>query len=208
MYSAFHLAASCGALALLPENASRSFRLEALAHVAGTLATEFDAPITTEQLQKLFREPPLNTRIGDAEDPFPNLFVEEVPFFGGSYRIFPRPTSGTSFSFQRLTACIFHASEWPKEFASQIYDLIKGFLVISELLAGRSDLKRGTPGDTKERDEVYFPAPERLDILRRAVTLSSDELQSCFHSVGIDAESISDLVVNAGDFTVAGSRSI
>jgi hypothetical protein len=198
-----HLAASCGALALLPENASRIFRLEALAHVAGTLTIKSDALITTEQLQKLLRQPPLSTPIGDAEDPFPNLFVEEVPFFGGPYRIFPGPVTGTSFAFQRLTACIFHASQSPKEFPSQIYNLIKGFLVISELLAGRSDLKRGAPGDAKERGEVYFPPAERLDILQRAVTFSSGKLESCFHNAGIDAQSICDLVVNAGDFTVA-----
>jgi hypothetical protein len=197
------MAASCGALALLPENASRIFRVEALAHVAGTLRTKSDALITAEQLQELFRQPPLSTPIGDAEDPFPNLFIEEVPFFGGSYRTFPGPTAGTSFSFQRLTACIFHASQWPKEFASQTYDLIKGFLVVSELLAERSHLKRGTPGDAKERGEIYFPTTERFDILRKAVTFSSDELESSFYGVGIDAQSISDLVVNAGDFTVA-----
>jgi hypothetical protein len=202
-FDSFHLAASCGALALLPENASRIFRVEALAHVAGTLTTSSDALITPQQLQGLFHQPPLSTPIGNAEDPFPNLFVEEVPFFGGSYRIFPGPTTGTSFSFQRLTACIFQASEWPKEFASQIYDLVKGSLFISDLLAERSDLKRGARGDATERGEIYFPADEKFDILRGAVTFSSDELESCFHRAGIDAQSTSDLVVNAGDFTVA-----
>jgi hypothetical protein len=152
------LAASCGALALLPENASRVFRLEALAHVAGTLRTTSEVLITAEQLQKLFRQPPLSVPIGDAEDPFPNLFIEEVPFFGGSYRIFPGPTAGTRFSFQRLTACIFHdRSHWPKEFASQMYDLIRGGLVISELLARRSGLSRGTPGDAEREGQRLLP---------------------------------------------------
>jgi hypothetical protein len=188
----------------LPENDRRIFRLEALAHVAGTLRTNSKALITTEQLQQLFRQPPLSTPIGDAEDPFPNIFVEEVPFFGGSYRVFPGPTAGTSFSFQRLTACIFHnAKRWPKEFASQVCDLIRGSLVISELLAERRGFKRGTPGDGKERGEVYFPPAEKLDSLRRAVTFSRAELESSFHAVGIDPRSIAGLVVNAGDFTVA-----
>ena len=55
-----------------------------MAHVAGTLIENSSQnQISDIRLQKLFRVPPLSGAIRKAEDPFPNIFVEEVPFLDG-----------------------------------------------------------------------------------------------------------------------------
>jgi hypothetical protein len=137
----------------MPENASRLFRIEAMAHVAGVLChNTAKSRIAARRFGELFSEPPLSGAIRDAEDPFPNVFVEEVPFVGGAHRIFPGPSAGTAFSFRTLSECIFrNERQWPSDFIFHTYQLIRGTLAISELLAERAGLQRGTVGDSNEK---------------------------------------------------------
>src|SRR5262249_9219220 len=147
-----HLISACGALSLMPQNASRIFRLEALAHIACTVNPGTEARIATTRLRRLFNEPPLSGAIRAVEDPFPNVFVEQVPFFGGAYRVFPGPLAGTSFQFRRLTESFFQdKSQWPEDFADEVFQIVRGVLAISELLAERFALLRGTAGDSSEK---------------------------------------------------------
>ena len=127
-----------------------------MAHVAGTL-TENSSPnqISDIRLQKLFSVPPLSGAIRKAEDPFPNIFVEEVPFLDGPHLILPGPKPGTSFEFRRLTESIFHHEhDWPPEFIAFTKKLFRGVLALSDVLAKLVGLKRGTLGDSTERGDV------------------------------------------------------
>jgi len=81
------LLATVAALQLLPENADRLIRIEALAHVAGGLQADRDKPkISLSKLRSILNSPPLSDEIAQAEDPFPNPFVEEIAFFAGPTR--------------------------------------------------------------------------------------------------------------------------
>jgi hypothetical protein len=196
--------ASCGALALMPENASRLFRIEAMAHVAATLASGTVAlPIPTNRLQEFFCEPPLSLAIRESEDPFPNVFVEELSFFDGAYRIFPGPIAGTSFQFQRLCECIFLSeNRWPVNIISHAYQVVRAALALSDLMAKRLGLERGTVGDSSERGNVTVPVSSKLLAMGQAVTFSYEEFESYLESAGVDAKQLGGLIVRAGDLGV------
>src|SRR5258708_7027898 len=203
-YDSLHIIASCGALSLMPENASRLFRIEALAHVAGTLGdTPLRNRITDVRLRRLFHEPPLSGAIKKAEDPFPNVFVEEVPFFSGPQLIFPGPGSGTNFEFRRLSECIFRNKyHWPAGFIARAGQIFRGTLALSNVLAKRVGLERGTLGDSSEKGDVTIPDTARFQAMREAVTFSRSEFESCLAENGVEAEDLAELVVNIGEFRI------
>jgi hypothetical protein len=95
--------ATAGALELLPENAERALRLQAFADVAASLQTRqgFNT-ISVLRLRQLLSGPELQG-LAHGEDPFPNAFVEEVSFFGGSYAVFPGTASGVGYTFRILS---------------------------------------------------------------------------------------------------------
>lgn len=151
------------------------------------------------RLGRIFGEPPLNGAIKKAEDPFPNIFVEEIPFTGGPHLAFPGPNSGTSFEFQRLAESIFHnEEEWPADFVANTYQAVRAVLALSDLLAKRAGLKRGSPGDSTEKGEVVIPGSQEFDALRHAVTFSDAEFTSLLRKIGVDAEPLNDLIANQG----------
>ncbi len=157
--------------------------------------------ITTTKLRTLFTTLPLAGAIKDVEDPFPNLFVDEVPFFEGAYRVFPGPIAGTSFQFRRLTESIFHPKEeWPKDFLRQAFHIVRGILAISEVLADRIGIERGTAGDSSEKGDVTVPSSRKLHHLKEAVSFSRREFESFLGSVGVDAHEVHRLIVQAGSF--------
>ena len=97
------LLATAGALGLLPENAERALRLQAFAQVVASLQIRENLPrISVPRLRQFLSGPEL-TGLAHGEDPFPNAFVEEVPFFGGSFapplapRWHPRLVAGVCF---------------------------------------------------------------------------------------------------------------
>ena len=90
--------ATAAALQLVPENADRLIRIEAVAHTISSLPPAQGKPkISAPRIRNLLNSPPLSDQVAMAEDPFPNPFVEEIAFFGGSYRVFPGLTDGATY---------------------------------------------------------------------------------------------------------------
>src|SRR5688572_21668498 len=82
------LTAAAGGLQLLPGNAERTVRLEALAHASASVPFQPSANrISSPRLRTLLNHT-LSRSFASAEDPPPDCMVEELPFFGGSYRVF------------------------------------------------------------------------------------------------------------------------
>jgi hypothetical protein len=176
-----------------------------MAHVAGTLIENSSQnQISDIRLQKLFRVPPLSGAIRKAEDPFPNIFVEEVPFLDGPHLILPGPKPGTSFEFRRLTESVFHHEhDWPPEFIAFTKQMFRGVLALSDVLAKRVGLKRGILGNSTERGDVILPEADRFRAMRDAVTFSTAEFDSFLAVSGVDAKAIAELIVNIGTFKLA-----
>lgn len=85
------LAATVGALQLLPENAGRYLVLPAFAHAVATLSPSNEKrTISAGRLRDLLRTEPLGKGFLVAfEDPFEFSFTESIAFEDGAYTVFP-----------------------------------------------------------------------------------------------------------------------
>src|ERR1017187_23819 len=82
------LLAAIAGLQLMPENAERIVRLEALAYIVASGKSKRSRRIAPHILTRLCNCEALRS-IAHAEDPFDSVFCEEILFHGGSYRVLP-----------------------------------------------------------------------------------------------------------------------
>ena len=135
------LVATAGGLQLLPENAEHVVRLEALAHAAASLKT-FNNQISSPRLRNLLNDL-LYRLFGRAEDPPPDCIIEEIPIFGGSYRVFPGAGESFPFILRNMIAAIFFSSHITnKQFLQDSHDSAAAILSISNEVAVRAGLRR------------------------------------------------------------------
>ncbi|HYU99713.1 MAG TPA: hypothetical protein VE977_12855, partial [Pyrinomonadaceae bacterium] len=107
------LLAAVGALQLMPENAYRSVRMEALAHTVASLSQSEDGErMSLEVLGTICNAWPLaDSPIASAEDPFESLFTEAFTFFDGSYIVFPGITEEATYILKHLSMGVFRHPE-------------------------------------------------------------------------------------------------
>jgi hypothetical protein len=95
------LLSAVAGLQLLAENAERIVRLEALAFRVACGQSNRSRKVAPHSLRKLCNSPALGT-IAHAEDPFDNVFCEEMSFHGGSYRVLPGINEHATFILKRV----------------------------------------------------------------------------------------------------------
>lgn len=161
-------------LQLVPANAARLLRLEGGIQSLASLtpAARADRRMTRAELQRWLDESPFQV----PEDPFNNSFVEELTFFGGSYRVHPGTVEGSAFLFRRLAAAIFRSGEWNARdpFRREAAALALATLRLSDAVARRADVERGArPG----LGALLVPPERALSALKNAVLFSDDELE-------------------------------
>src|SRR4051812_14636868 len=111
-YDPADLAAGIGALQLVPENADRLLRLEAVAElvtgvVLGAATSDQQAKMGPKQWRELLDGPSIsNSALPRLEDPWGRLFVEQVTFPGGSYRVLPGIVEDAVFIVRHLIKAI------------------------------------------------------------------------------------------------------
>jgi hypothetical protein len=199
IYDPLDVLASCGGLSLMPQNASRLLRIQAMAHVACCIRGESGRPISSNRLRALFLQRPLSGAIKKAEDPFPNLFVEEIAIPGGIFRVFPGAATGTIFIFRRLVETLFHdVSQWPNELIANTHRMARASFVLSDYIAGRAGLNRGVHGDVSEKGDVAVPGIKMMSTLKRAVSFSVEELSELLSKTDTKIEDLHDLITEPG----------
>jgi hypothetical protein len=192
------LTAIAGGLQLLPENAERIVRLEALAHAAASIAPATSTKtISSPRLRALLNNV-LYRLFGAAEDPPPDCIVEEIPFYGGSYRVFPGAGESFSFIIRNLIAAIFlspHITD--KQFLQDAYEATAAILCLSDEIALRAGLRRGTEPTATSRD-VTVPSSDALQRLKGCVTFTEAELQTLLSRRNAGINAITQFVAEAG----------
>ena len=184
-FDAADLVATAGALELIPANAERCLRLQAFAHAAVSLPyTEGLQLISMPRLRAILNGPNLES-LAHAEDPFPNAFVEEVPYYGGSYAVLPGAMSGATFTFRHLCRAIFKEGEIAGNTASRVNNIALGCLRMSSAMLARAGLQRGA-APTPTSDGIVVPARSQLADLKCAVTFSRDEMEEFFGEGNIE----------------------
>jgi hypothetical protein len=180
-FDAADLLAIAAGLQLLPINAERTLRLEALAHTCGTLPIAPGRPhISPHRLRSLLAEDHGLDMVAEGEDPYPGPFVEEVAFYGGGFAVFPGLTAEATFVFKTLCNCFFQQRHPFMPIVGHLFELIKGTLALSNAIADRASLKRTDDPISAPGGAVVIPDAYRLSTLKNAVTFETAEMESFY----------------------------
>jgi hypothetical protein len=198
-YNPIDLMTSVAALQLLPQNAERALRLEALANVISTLPCRHDNPVMSiTKLRRVCNSPPL-ADISSQEDPSEQAFTEAFTFIGGSYVVFPGIVDDATFVLRHLAQAI---TQYKKPFPRVFYDTavrtLGAGLTLSDLVTTRAGLSRGIPPSSTV-SKVYVPRSSELSRLKHAVQIKYEDLEQALRVRGFDLHALDPLTVGLGE---------
>jgi len=172
-FNRIDLLSAVAGLQLLPENAERIVRLEALAYRIASGQSNRSRRIAPHSLRNLCNSPALGT-IAHAEDPFDSVFCEEMCFHGGSYRVLPGINEHATFILKRiLETLFFHRDNFPdREYVRMATRLIHGTLALSERICAAAEITRNPLIETRFQEAIVVPDGTVLTRLRGAVRFS------------------------------------
>lgn len=205
------LLSAVAGLQLLPENAERVVRLEALAYRVGSGQSKRSRKIAPHTLRDLCNNPALGT-IAHAEDPFDSVFCEEVLFHGGSYRVLPGINEHATFILKRiLESLFFHRDNFPdRDYVRTATRLIHGTLAVSERICAVAGVKRNPVIVSRFGEDVVVPDGTHLTRLKSAVRFSREAFITFLRNLGLPVDCLQPLTVVMDsieadeDFQIAG----
>lgn len=164
---------------LLPGNASRLVRLHRLAALGMAIADDTTTPLSASAVRALLKREDIgSSRITSQEDPFAEVLVQSISFFGGEYLVSPGFGEGTVADVENLADAAFREEWMPTELRGSMRQLIQGLLTVSNLVLTRAGLARGTRPGRTPRTPVQVPSASKLDALAQAAFLSHDDLEA------------------------------
>src|ERR1700677_2214763 len=190
------LLSAVAGLQLLPENAERVVRLEALAYRVGSGQSKRSRKIAPHALRDLCDNPALGT-IAHAEDPFDSVFCEEVLFHGGSYRVLPGINEHATFILKRiLESLFFHRDNFPdRDYVRTATRLIHGTLAVSERICEVAGVKRNPAVVSRCGEDVVVPDGTHLTRLKSAVRFSREAFFLFLRNLGLPVDCLQPLTV-------------
>ena len=199
-FNRIDLLSAVAGLQLLPENAERIVRLEALAYRVACGQSSRSRRIAPHSLRELCNSPVLGT-IAHAEDPFDSVFCEEVPFHGGSYRVLPGINEHATFILKRiLESLFFHRDNFPdREYVRMATWLIRGTLALSERICAAAGITRNPPIETRFQEAIVVPDGTVLTRLKGAVRFSRAEFGLFLEHLHLPLDCLQPLTPNAQD---------
>lgn len=169
------------ALTLLPENSRALFRLECAAQlVTRRLPSQIgDRDLSHKELSAWLAGSPF----ASFDDPLNNMFTAEVPFFGGSYVVFPGPVEEALYVLRCLARGLFQQNDVPDPGLWRTRaDFLLAVLRLSDAVSRRAGLERGVEPMT--RIEAFVPPAARLRELESAASFSTAELDDLLGDLG------------------------
>ena len=79
------------------------------------------------------------------EDPYNEVLVHSITFFGGPYLVSVEAAEHTVADLENLLDALFREQWMPEEMGKPARQLVQALLTISDLVLQRVSLKRGTP---------------------------------------------------------------
>jgi hypothetical protein len=173
------LTAAASGLMLLAENSSRLVRLHRLAALGAALPAREAASASPSALRSLLKRDDIGGRaILAQEDPYSEVLVQSLSFFGGAYLVSPGSGEHTVADLEILLDAAFREPWMPDDIRVPGRQLIQGLLTISDIVLKRVGLARGTWPTGTAQTPVDVPGAERLKKLTEATFLSNDEIDS------------------------------
>src|ERR1017187_659351 len=194
------LAGCAAALQLMPENIPYLTRAQRLAAIGAALhASPHARTLSPSGLRALLKQPLISgERVRRAEDPYEQVYVEEVVFHGGRALVLQGLTTHSAHTVRILLDAIFRltGNGLPKAYVDHAGLLTTTVLALSDAVCGRARLKRGTMAVQARSREPLVPGAMRLAELRGAVTFIPEELADLLPAGGMRA--LQDLITDAG----------
>lgn len=173
------LVAAASGLMLLPENASRFVRLHRLAALGMALDDNRASTMSPNAVRSILKTEDIGgPRILAHEDPYSEVLVQSVSFYGGTYLVSPGSGEHTVADLENLMDAAFREQWMPKDLHGPARQLIQGLLTVSDIVLKRAGLTRGTLPSGSAQTPVYVPGANRFEELSRAAFLSNDELDA------------------------------
>ena len=180
-FNTFDLLKRVGALHLIPRNASRAFSLDAFAHLVSAQEYRPNDPVISQTRFKNLVRQHLggSSPMGQHDDPFPQMFTEEIPFHYGPYKIFPGPTAGDQDILRWLlkAADMLCNTDVTGSFCKEIRAAATLCLSVSNSIAFKAGLKRGQQPLGNRVDDIEVRDARSMKSGAAAITFSLEEIE-------------------------------
>lgn len=171
------LVAAAAGLMLLPANASRHVRLHRLAALGAALPNQRAAPASPSAVRSLLKRDDIGGQaILMQEDPYSEVLIQSISFFGGNYLVSAGAGEHTVADLENLLDAMFREPWMPDNMGKPARQLVQALLVISDLVLQRAGFKRGTPPGGSPRTPVDVPGAKGLKSVVDATFISNDEI--------------------------------
>jgi hypothetical protein len=200
-YDRTELAAGAGALQVMPENANRLLRLTRLAAAVMSLPPADNRhSISVGRWRQLTNQPPLAASYAVRnEDPFNDIFVEELTLPIGSFRVSSGLLECAVFQLKQLLIGLARSGhDIDQKSRSQALRIGIATCALSDMLWTRVGLRRGTKPEPATGTLVTVPDLRGLSRLMEAVTLPVDDLAAVLDGLAVSADDLRPLVTRLG----------
>jgi hypothetical protein len=199
------LAAKVGGLSVLPQNANRIGRLGVAASVVASLRPNPDAraKMTAPQLAEWVNADELDQVFPAVnDDHYDDLFTEAFSFDGGPFTVFPGVMEDGTYIFRHVCDAIFRSPmDFPEEFREAVHRVMTAVLKLSDEIARRVALSRGSQPIGSPTGAVEVPPNHVLSAVAHAVSFSERELRDLLRR---SFDAIAPLIAEAGELNVSG----
>ncbi|MEP9364359.1 hypothetical protein ABLE68_15435 [Nocardioides sp. CN2-186] len=143
------------------------------------IADDSRNPLSSSMVRTLLKRDDIGgSRITREEDPYSEILIQSVSFFGGEYLVSPGSGENTVSDVENLADAAFREDWMPTEVRVLMRQLIQGLLTVSNLVLTRAGLTRGTRPGRSPRTPVDVPSASRLEELARAAFVSHEDLEA------------------------------
>lgn len=190
------VAASAGALSVLPTNGHRLWRLGVLAALASEIPARPDAqPLTQPVLSGLLTTGDIAGTAAQQEDPFEDVLTEELVFFGGSYLVGSGLASDCAYIVRLVVRSLLLSDVLPEPLRRELTMIAQATFALSDHVLRRAGLSRHEIPAAAPRASVDVPGQSRLRRLADELIFSAESLAAI---KGVELSSLEPLIVDAG----------
>lgn len=164
---------------LLPSNASRLVRLHRLAALGMAVPDDSEKPLSASTVRVLLKRDDIGGReVLQQEDPYSEILVHSISFYGGEYLVSPGSGEHTVGDVENLADAVFREDGMPKGLRGPARQLIQGLLTVSNLVLTRAGLARGARPGRAPGAPIDVPSAARLDELAQSAFLRHADLEA------------------------------
>jgi hypothetical protein len=171
--------AAASGLMLLPKNASRHLRLHRMAALGMALEERQISAASSSAIRALLKMDDVGgPDVLRQEDPYSDVLVQSIDFAGGPYLVSSGSGDHTTADVNNLIDAMLRERWMDDNLSRSTFGLVRGLLIVSDLVLMRAGLQRGTLPQGSARTPVDVPGAAGLKELASATFISHADLDS------------------------------